>query len=152
MITFYDFGLATVSTSYANTGGTGDRTGIITISSNLTWTGTVSTIINGAFTNSLYWANNALSGIDVLAFDFGSAKVIDEFKWYQSDATTHGTWVFEGSSDGSSWTGLGSSFTLTNGTFPITNTTAYRYYRLRGLSGTARNIPWLREIEFKISA
>jgi hypothetical protein len=31
------------------------------------------------------------------------------------------------------------------------NTTAYRYYRMLGVSGSTSNAPWLSEIEFRIA-
>lgn len=153
MIYFSDFGgAAPVSTSYSNPGGTGNRVGSITIATNQGITGSTNEWINGSFGNTMYWNTNSLFSSDYLSFDFGSAKVIDEFKWYQSGATAQGTWVFQGSNDNTNWTSLGANLNLDSGTFPITNSTAYRYYRLRGVSGSTSAGPWLQEIEFKISA
>ncbi len=141
-----------VSTSYSNPGGTGDRTSIITVATNQAFVGSPSTLVNGAFANECYWGNNSLFPSDYLSFDFGSAKVIDEFKFYQSSPIAQANWIFQGSNDNLSWTDLGSSFALNTGTFPVTNTSAYRYYRLRGVSGTTSAGPYLHEFEFKISA
>lgn len=146
-------GAVVVSTSYSNTGGTGNRTGIITV----TWSGTngagvPSMLVNGTQADEYWWTAGQTSKI--LKFDFGSAKVIDEFKWYQSGAIAHGgSNTFEGSNDDSAWTtlttgiNLGSSATQT---VPITNTTAYRYYRI-SVPGATSASPYLREIEFKIA-
>lgn len=148
-----------VATSYANAGGTGNRTASITLTSVSITTGggSVTTLIDGALANGYYWANATGNGTGWLLFDFGSgvSKVIDEFKWNQGNTNSHGTWRFEGSNDNSSWTQCGSDFTLvdntTGTTFSVPNTTAYRYYRLRHMSGARSNIPYLREIEFKIA-
>lgn len=148
-----------VSTSYTNTGGTGDRTGIITV----TWTasygtGTPTTLVNGNTSeNVLYFANGVAASGKYILFDFGSGKVIDEAKWYQSITDNNGVWQWEGSNDAMSWTAIGSSFTLgSSATQTITelsgNTTSYRYYRINGVSGTMSYSAWLYEIEFKISS
>lgn len=149
-----------VSTSYANTGGTGDRTGIITITENITYgTGDGPKLINGVISaTNCYWVSVGSNSTLNLQFDFGSGKVIDEAKWYQSHAVSHGTWQWEGSNDASSWTAIGSTFDLggSAGTETLTtlsgNTTSYRYYRLHGISGNVSSGPWLYEIEFKISS
>lgn len=145
-----------VETSYANTGGTGDRTAIITATSAVVnfGTGNATKLINGTSVFDCWW-HGSLTGAYV-QFDFGSGKVINEAKWYQSALDSNGVWQWEGSNDASSWTAIGSSFTLgTSATQTITelsgNTTSYRYYRLNGVSGSASSGAWLYEMEFKIS-
>lgn len=151
------------STSYANTGGTGNRTGIITASSSsaLFGSGNVNNLINGNTTELTTWFNNGKTDA-VLTFDFGSgeAVVINKFKWYQSNTANHGTWKWQSSDDGSSWSDEGSSFTF-DGTAgvgkefnqPGNTTTAHRYWRLMyvsgGLPGTNGG-PYTYEIEFEI--
>lgn len=140
---------------YANTGGTGDRTAIITFSAE---TGTESYDVS-----LLDGVNNAGTGYLVseitgkwLKFDFGAAKdvLITEAKWYQGDTGTGGTWKWQGSNNDADWTDIGTSFTL-GGVATQTqtslsgNTTEYRYYRLYGVSGT-NSQPYLYELEFKI--
>lgn len=148
-----------VSTSYANTGGTGDRTAIITTAFNASSPyGSISPLVEGTPAGGLsqiWWYDQATSGL-YMQFDFGSGKVIDEAKWYQGGAYSHGIWQFEGSNDASSWTAIGGTFDLGDtATDTITtlsgNTTSYRYYRLYGISGSTSSSPWLYEIEFKIS-
>lgn len=149
------------SASYANSGGTGNRTGSITTTSNGTgWRdngGNESEMVNGNLTGVTWWASGGSNSGMWLKFDFGSGntKVIQEAKWYQSTSDSHGTWKWQGSNDNSSWTDIGSSFTLGGATTQTQtslsgNTTAYRYYKLAAVSGSASGNPYIYEIEFKL--
>lgn len=143
------------STSYSNTGGMGDRQATIpSITVAPFGSGSNALLIDGAYNNGYFWNNfQSLN----LTFDFGSAKVIDEAKWYQDGGGSHGDVKWQGSNDNSAWTDVGASFTL-GGVATQTqtalngNTTAYRYWRMVQVSGSTSNGPYLREIEFKISA
>jgi hypothetical protein len=147
------------ATSYDNAGGKGNRTASITVSfTGGLMGGTASGLVNGVFSSSdgLYFANTGVSG-KYIRFDFGAGaqKVINEIKYYQQTATTQGVWQFQGSNDASSWTNIGSTFTLGSAaTDTITamsaNTTTYRYYQLLGVSGSGNSSPWAYEWEFKI--
>lgn len=151
-----------MATSYANPGGTGARTGSITVTSSGTGaTGTPPNLVDGSFTqnstNSMTMGTGGWSAGSRLTFNFGTAgKVINELKWYQNTTDTHGAWKFRGSPDGVNFTDLGSSFTLggTNGTQTITapsaNTTAYHVYALELVTGPVSNGPFIEEVEFKI--
>lgn len=148
-----------MATSYANTGGTGDRTSIITVTSNrLFETGAYQALVNGVTSVETlqYWVNGTLSAdVHYVQFDFGSSKIIDEAKYYQQLTSTQGTWKWQGSADASSWSNIGSSFGLGGVTTQtITalsgNVTGYRYYRLLAVSGTSNDSPWIYEFEFKI--
>lgn len=165
-----------MATSYANNGGTGDRRVEIKLSTNIvcsnTDIGTGNTIddINGlgffdgdTTTNARQPANQPNNPNDRwFKFDWGKGAeakvVIDEFKWYMSNADTTfalATYTFEGSDDDSSWTTIGASFNLaTSATTTIarTNSTGYRYYRIHttAFNGNGGSGEWLREIEFKI--
>ena len=150
-------------TSYSNTGGTGDRSAIITVTDSgagpLLASGSSQNLVNGDTAESNTWFNAIDISSSWITFDFGvgASKIIDEAKFYQSAANSHGTWKWQGSDDNSAWTDIGSSFTLGgSATQTITelsgNTTGYRYYRLTGVSGTASTSPYITEFEFKISA
>lgn len=137
---------------------TGDRTSLITITTTATPSSgtTVSNLIDGAYgtDSSDSFAFSSESSREI-KFDFGSGvtKILTGLQWLQSNANSHGTWVFEGSNDDSSYTGLGSSFTLGGATITavtFANSTAYRYYRLRQTSGTTSSSPWLIEIDFRV--
>jgi hypothetical protein len=146
-----------MATAYTNPGGTGNRTASIAASTNVPTAGPFTNIVNGNTSefNFSFTGTPSVAG-KVITFDFGVgvSKIIDGFKWYQSDATAQGVWHWYGSNDGSSYTALGSNFSLTNGTFtePAGNTTGYRYYQMQGVSGTASGLPSLFEIEFRIDA
>jgi len=140
---------------YGNPGSIGNRTGSITITSTAVFAvGTVSTLIDGINTGANAWWNAGQSNREIL-FDFGvgASKTIDGFTWYQDVSSGNGTWVMEGSNDNSSYTTFPESFTLGTGVehvVTLTNTTGYRYYRLRQTAGTTSNTQYIREIEFKI--
>ena len=147
-----------MTTSYSNTGGTGDRRSIITttLTGGSIGGGAVTDLVDGSQANSFWW----LFGFSnvYIKFDFGAGNswVIDEFKWYQDNTASHGTWDFDGSPDNINWTNLLHDLTLGGAatqTYTVTNTTDYRYYRLApGTSQLSNSSPFLREIEFKIGA
>ena len=152
-----------ISTSYSNPGGTGDRRSIITISqSSLNFpqssTANLTFLINGNLTDQGNWMSNGAADGQWIRFDFGSGKIINEFKFYQSSAVAQGTWKVQGSNDNSAWTDIGPTFTLGGGTDPAvitaisSNATSYRYYRIIKVSGSTNAGPYTREFEFKISA
>jgi hypothetical protein len=140
-------------TSYANPGGSGNRTATITMSGTANWAGTANTILDGAQGNGT-WFGNGQSGITII-FDFGvgASKTISEFKWYQDMATSQGTWKIAGSNDGLTTTDIASGFTLGSSattTVTVGGTVGYRYYHLIQTSGTTSSANYVREIEFKI--
>lgn len=149
-------------TSYANTGGSGDRTGIVTVTASSSTLATHSDpypeLVDGNQADHTTWfIIGALSGSVFVRFDFGSSKVIDEAKFYQETSATQGTWQWQGSADASSWTNIGSSFGLGGATTQtITalsgNSSSYRYYQIIGVSGSTDSGPYISEFEFKISA
>lgn len=140
--------------------GTGDRRTIIDLSlSTANLSGGGSPLVDGNTTGTGrdFWSGNTLDGSSrYLIFDFGSghAITITEAKYYQQDATGQGTWKWQGSNDASTWTDIGGTFSLvTAATTTLTtlsgNTTAYRYYKLLGMSGATSNGPWIYQFEFK---
>lgn len=147
--------------SYANLGGTGDRTAIITVTSNLTkgW-GQWYDLVDGSQADEMYW-EDAYSPIGkYIQFDFGAgvSKTITEAKFYQSNTTLHATVQWNGSvSDGTTWVAIGSTFRLGGATTQTqtslgANAAGYRYYRLICPSGfySWSSSSWIREFEFKI--
>lgn len=159
-------GFIAPTTSYANAGGTGNRTATISVSTtggqSFGGGATGAGLVNGTKANNTtdgaYWTTASGVTNGLITFDFGSGvqKYIDEIKWFQNVSSANGTYVFEGSNDNSSYTTLGSSFTLndagTGSTFATTHSVPapYRYYRLRQTSGSSAGNPWFHEIEFKI--
>lgn len=147
-------------TSYTNTGGSGSRTGIITITTNgLSINGTIANGLDGVTgTNAWFWGGATLDGTQWIKFDFGSGKdvLIDEYRHYNT-GNQGGSWKMQGSNDDSSWTDIGTEAAYFGSGTPNTitamsgNTTEYRYYRLLGMSGSISGAPDAREWEFKIS-
>ena len=144
------------STSYANTGGTGDRQATITETTTVTWNGTFSKIIDGDTTESTHWMTSGANAGLYIRFDFGSGKFIDQVKWYQSSAVSQGIWKWQGSDDASSWTDVSNPFylgavaaTQTICLYPA-NATSYRYWQIIGVSGSASSGAYQCEVEFKI--
>lgn len=160
-------------TSYTNSGGTGDRTASITVTSSASTFGYSgapdSNFVDGASANNTTDGSGFLTdGMTIdsskwLQFDFGSgvSKYIDEVTFKKQTTANQGTWKWQGSADASSWVDVSGSTALSGATSVVfTLTTAptgnrYRYYRMLGVSGTA-NSPgaseWLHEVEFKIAA
>jgi hypothetical protein len=149
-----DYNTTSVPYNYANTGGVGDRNSIITITETLGVGGSITNFINGSY-DSAWWSGQPVTGTEI-KFDFGvgASKVINDAIWYQQYDATHGTWQWQGSSNNSNWTNIGNQFTLgaqyQSQTELNGNTTAYRYYRLYGISGTFNSGPYIDEIDFSI--
>lgn len=149
-----------LSPAYTNTGGTGDRTSVITVTvaSAFNPHNAVSQLVDGIDDGgTYYWDSVGYAADQGVQFDFGSGKdvLITEAKFYQQSATSHGTWKWQGSDDASDWTDIGSTFTLgSEATQTITelsgNSTEYRYYRILMTAGTTSNSPYQYEFEFKI--
>ncbi len=147
-----------VTTSYTNPGGSGERAGSVTVTTDIAHSGPTSILIDGSSTASGYYNyNNPIAG-QFLRFDFGNGRVIDEATWYQSGGGyVQGVYKWQGSNDASSWTDIGSAFSLgSSGAQVLTalagNTAPWRYYQLLGVSGDSSSAAWLFEMEFKIDA
>lgn len=148
--------------SYTNAGGTGDRTSSITVTISPTLTAdNNANLVDGGLANNATdsVAFNAITVTDLfIRFDFGqnAYRMITEATWRQGTTSTHGTWKWQGSFDGVTWTDIGASFTLGGATAQVQTTLAdnrrgYRFYQLLGISGTASGNPWVQEVEFKIA-
>lgn len=146
------------STNYANSGGTGNRTGSITVTGNFSFdSGAFSSLVDG--TNSAQCdepgtGSTSLVGATV-QFDFGSgvSKFIDEVTIKRSGGS-NGTWRWEVSNNGSSWTVASADFAMAGASTVVALTpdaAGHRYYRLVGVSGNWSNNFW-QEFEFKINS
>lgn len=153
-------GESPVPPSYANAGGTGDRRGSITLTSNLTSNGNaLSNMIDGNLSdaNGPWFA--ALPDGSYFDFDFGTPRQITEATFKYNTSVAFGNWKWQGW-DGSAWVDIGSSFAVGGGsgssptqvmTSLSGNTSSYAKYRLLKTSGSGSNWYW-NEMEFKISA
>jgi hypothetical protein len=144
------------STSYSNTGGTGDRTASITVTddSGIFANGSLSIFVNGADEDTNYVPNGTGFITKSFTLDFGSVttKIIDEIRLKLASTNDQAAWQVSGSNDGSSFADLGgvAEFPrLTTSVISFFNLTGYRYYRLTGASGTVSQTFW-RELEFRI--
>ena len=155
-------GAVAITASSATGYETGDRTSTWTITTTHTLGGgTIDNIIDGTTSlsgnaNSFYFNNETISG-KYIRFQLPAHKVYTNAKWYHTTTTTYGTWRYQGSNDGSTWTNIGSTFTLGGGTTTYHtelsgNTTPYLYYQLLGVSGTATSAGNNLEIEFNMAA
>jgi hypothetical protein len=144
------------STSYSNTGGTGDRTASITLSqtSGLFNSATLSVFVDGLSANNNYVPNGTGFQGKSVTFDFGvgASKVIDEIRLVMAGAEEQGTWQVSASNNGTDFTNLGSAKTwprIATRVISFFNLTGYRYYRMTGVSGTiVQN--FMYEYQFRI--
>lgn len=149
------------ATSYANSGGSGNRTGSITVTNTGFVNGTNSQVVDGTTSgsNGLYPNGGVAVSTLSITFDFGAgaSKIIQEVKLHAGASfSIGGTWQWQGSNDGSSFTNIGSTFTDTAAASQVftsmaASTTGYRHFRLQGVSGTTGTAPWWNEFEFKIA-
>lgn len=147
-----------IVTAYTNPKGTGDRraTIVATSSAGLFASGSVANLIDGSLTALTAYFNVVSNAW--MKFDFGTPRLFDAFKWYQSNAQNHGNWKWRGSNDDASYVDLGAPFLLeglTGGAGweiaqPAGNTTKYRYWLAQQISGGTSSGPYTYEIEFKI--
>jgi hypothetical protein len=119
-------------------------------------------MVNGDITEGpLTYIDSDIDDTKWIQFDFLYPALIDSARWYLNlegnPNATRGVWRWQGSHNGTYWTNIGSSFTL-GGSLVQTQTTlhgnitAYRYYRILGVSGSQFVFTtYLHEVEFKIS-
>ncbi len=145
-----------------------DKSGI-TVTSTISWnTSLLPILLDGNNSNNALWTTvdgTPIAGETYLQFDFGSAITLDAIELVATAngiLNTGSVLVVEGSNDNSTWTDLSGNIT-TSGveTGSVTgaansenfefrsNATAYRYYRLQGVSGST--IWWdLNEANFSL--
>lgn len=162
MFAVYGSGGGGCTPSYANTGGTGDRRSIITIttSGGLAFGGLTSKLLDGndgSTADDFFFGGMTLDGSQWMQYDFGSGHSgqITEITKIDDNSFGNGTWEFQYSDDASTWTTLGSSYDYGGAspyviTAPSGNTTFHRYYREHGLSGNTAGIPGYQQIKFKL--
>jgi hypothetical protein len=136
---------------------TGDRRSRIIASTSFTaGFGTPADWVDGSTSAQWYVSadNTPVSG-QFFKFDFGVGKKIKvtAARVIGNDASSTGTFKWQGSDDDSSWIDIGSNFTFqTSTTQTITtlggNMTGYRFYRMLGVSGTLR-WNYINEFEFE---
>jgi hypothetical protein len=151
-----------VATSYANSGGTGNRTSLIRVNDNGVINGgtlTGAKLVDGTLTDQGWFVSGQTAAW--IEFDFSAIGkvVIDAFRIYGSAATANGTWKLSGwdpttgawvqIATGLVWAGNSGGFGTPN-ELTFSNSTAYQVYRLDQTAGTTTSGPDYSEIEFKI--
>lgn len=143
------------SPSYSSPFGTGNRNSIIRVTNqNISIANSPpNQWVNGVLNDQVsFFANGTNTGVETVTFEFLDDVRIDGFRWIQSSTTAHGLWNFEASADGSTWEVVYENFTLGGNlitTYEFTNNLSRRFYRLRAMSGSRGNNPWIHEIEFR---
>jgi hypothetical protein len=152
--------------SFSNSFGSGYRKQHVTATKSSNISGDATTVIDGdTTTNGPTMGDGQAAAGEFIQFDFGTAVIINNARFIQSNTASHGVWQWQRSTNGSAWTNIGATFTLggaTEQTFKYTITNAntgsrlnflaanlspFRYYRLVGVSGTM-SAAAIREIEF----
>jgi len=142
--------------------GTGDRTADITVTTSFTGfthnagtctSGYATCWVNGnTTTDQIYNPTSEAVSNKYIRFSFPENIIITEINWIQDGASSNGTFKVQGSTDGTSWTDIGSSFTLGDTNPDVvdlsSNTTIYSYYQIIGVSGTFNTGNYFREVEF----
>lgn len=145
--------------SYANVGGTGDRTAIIIITATIglmnddqqsTW----NALINGNMTGQV-WFNSGLDAAGKqIKLDFGHLVVCDKIRWTQDIIASQGTWVVRSSPDNNTYTAISSNAALgSSASQEIAcpgGSTPFRYLALDGVSGTTSSAAYTIELEISI--
>jgi len=158
-------GSFTPVTSYANTGGTGNRTAIITVSSNFSLQGgTFDNLVDGDTVNQ----DNATGGCDMpttgpangdyIRFTWATKVYIDELTWKKSTSTSEGSFFIKGGDTVGGLTTLATVPTLGDATADIIPFTSfpppegYLIYQIeKNGAGAWDGVAWTREVEFKIA-
>ncbi|WPY94669.1 hypothetical protein T8T21_00655 [Limimaricola variabilis] len=160
-----ELNIKTPTPAYTKPGGQGDRSGLIKV----TTSGIISTpyvaqtLVDGTTSGVLFNPGESVSSADWVLFDFGAgaSKIINEVTFdFSSDSASFGTWKWQGSRDGVTFTDLGASFVLDPSGVALVDTTlstnfkGWRFYRLTGVSGSvaASSLKTLQEVRFKIDA
>ena len=163
-------GSTTVAPAYA----TGNQQSVVTMTSNASiynYTGDPDTalgfnqIFDGDTTTILsssafvFGTGTQPTSGKYLRFQFTApAKRITEATFwhhYSGSVAGLGTWQWQGSNDGSTWTTIGNTFALTAPaagqvlTELSGNTNYYTWYQMLGISGTISDYPYVKELQFK---
>jgi len=146
-------------TSYDNFGGQGDRRNIISVTSDLNYSGSsaddLSVLIDGQYSNNIYFVDRVPLQEKSITFHFTKDVYIDELRLRSSEIKRYGQWKIQGSNNGVDWIDLSEGFELigtpngSNVVYFTKNMDFYTYYRLRGFDGRSSSAGYLWEFEFK---
>lgn len=144
-----------MATSYTDLFSVGDRTNLIEVTSNITFSNSKQPkfLVDGLKENT-YFPSGGVAG-KYITFDFKAPVIVDEAKFLTNTTSKHGVWRWQGSVDGSAWLNIGGEFELSgSSTGNILNTLngnveRYRFYRIIGVSGNFNTSTVIYEFEFK---
>jgi hypothetical protein len=129
-----------------------------TYSAGIFYEGVLDNLIDGDVSSADCSFTHQLSNVGLfMQFEFPTPTIITGFTW-KGGSNSQGTWDFQGSNDGTSWTSTGSTFEIlpVNDTLTIStmssNTTAYTYYRLLGVSGAFDGVHYIKGFGFLVGA
>ena len=151
--------------AYANAGGTGNRTTLITFTTNFvsdsgSWNESLlAGYVDGVLTDipDTYWHDVAVAG-KYLRAQFLTKVLITEVT-LRTDPGYDGafgtsTWKVRGSNNGSTWDDLCAAISMPViagvSVFALTNTTGYSYYEIAGAAGSLNGYMVPQEVEYKI--
>ena len=146
--------------SYMNKYGSGARTSFVTVSTDAPLNGgPISGLVDGDYlgtSSSKPWFAADSSGNRQITFQFPAAVRITEARFFMNSPSAQGTWKWQASNNGSSWSDLSTTWTLT-GDFDgevigdlTANASAYTYYRMQQTAGSLTTAPFLRQVDFKV--
>lgn len=142
-----------MATSYSNPGGTGHRAG-----------GNIITYFRGSdyqyapanmlIDNSDYFTVFSKTGYAAeFLYMFGAARIVDEFRFTLTGTSPIWVWEIEGNNTGfdETWTPIATTTSISGAVMTLTtvNTTPYKYYRVKWVSGSTASTLF-RLVEFKI--
>ena len=139
--------------SYLGPGGYADRSGVILMTGTQGFNGSLNAwLIPNQ--NVGYFSGGSVSGY--IQFNFQVQLLITEATFNQQNADAQGTWQWQGSNDGTTFTNIGATFSLGGATSQVLttlngNTTRYQYLRLNGISGSTSAGPYIYAMLFKSS-
>jgi hypothetical protein len=144
--------------SYSHFGGYGFRQGAMTTANTVGLNNGSSWLLSGAnLNNSGYFTyfNSGASAGQYIQFVFPATIIVDEATWWQTSAQAQGVWQWQGSTNGISFTNIGSTFTWSGAANPTVmstlngNTTSYQWYRLTFVSGSVSGGPYQVMVFFR---
>ena len=145
--------------SYGNIGGLGNRTALISITTDLAYLGSPSDIVDGLESSGTFIISAQTADGKGIVFDFVTPRLITEAISFQGilGGITY-TAQMRGSPDGTNWTNIGGTFNLISPTSSSTiittlngNTTSYRYYQLYFVSASVTTFTYY-EMRFRIDS
>ncbi len=141
--------------SFMNAGGCGNRTASVTVTASGSTSGTLSLWVDGSPTGTGTFFTAGGTTVAV-RFQFATAKVMQLARVLRSGNNANGTWKWQGSNDGTTWTDTSTAQvwnqTIQDFNMDLGNLTPYLYHRAVMTAGTTSGTPWVYEWMFRISA